>query len=216
MDGIQPYAAPTRPPAVPSFPANPAAAKTPSDYVRALRRRVWLVLMGGVPLSVAAAVWAVRQPSVYRASAEIMIEPPQYDPVLSTLVSHEIGGRDPEFNATYVPNRGAMLKSRSLVETAFNDPALALPTGAGEEAVAEVLNNLQYRQIAQQSRRFQVWLEGTDPARTARLLYTLLELFQKQARSETELKNEASKSGAETSRNTLKKELAALDTKIYG
>ena len=64
MDGIQPYAAPTRPPAVahpfpypspysytpphPQGVPNPAAVKTPSDYVRALRRRVWLVLMVAV------------------------------------------------------------------------------------------------------------------------------------------------------------------------
>src|SRR5437879_2568172 len=102
MDGIQPYTAPGRPPAVASVPGNPALVKTPSDYFRALRRRIGLVLMVGVPLSVAAAVWTVRQPYVYRASAQIFIEPPQYDPVLSTLVTREVGRSDPAANEHYL------------------------------------------------------------------------------------------------------------------
>src|SRR4051794_9678514 len=104
MDGIQPYAAPAppRPQGGPHYhdhahahptpaTANPAAVKAPSDYVRALRRRVWLVLMVAVPLAVASTVYAVRQPAVYRAITQILIKPPQYDPMLAMLVSSEGG-----------------------------------------------------------------------------------------------------------------------------
>ena len=65
MDGIQPYVAPTRA-AVPAMsmamPAvDPTQVKAPSDYLRAVRRRIWLVLAIGVPLSVLAAVVAMKQ-----------------------------------------------------------------------------------------------------------------------------------------------------------
>ena len=140
MDGIQPYAAPTpspRPPAHRGGPhyqvhahpqhaqavPNPAAVKTPSDYVRALRRRVWLVLMVAVPLGVASSVYAVRQPSVYRATTQILIKPPQYDPMLAMLVSSEGGRRDADSAVNYLPNRVALLKSKGLAQQVVNDPA---------------------------------------------------------------------------------------------
>jgi capsular exopolysaccharide synthesis family protein len=215
MDGIQPFTGPPRVPALTAPAPDPTLVKTPADYLRSVRRRVWMILAIGVPLSVIAAVMTVRQPNVYRASAEITIEPPQYDPILSSLVSHEIGGRDSGVNTTYVPDRIAMVRSKALAEQALNDPAVAQPSGATDEAVLELLNNLQYRQVAPQSRRFQVTLEGTDPARTAKLLYTLLDLFQSDARHETERRNEASRVGAETSLNSLNQDLKKLDTKIY-
>src|SRR6476469_8790682 len=99
MDGIQPYAGAPRPPATPPQAATlsltPRLAKAPSAYLRALRRRAWLVLAIGVALSVAGALWAVRQPAIYRATAELVIEPPQYDDLLSSLVSRDVGHRDP-------------------------------------------------------------------------------------------------------------------------
>jgi succinoglycan biosynthesis transport protein ExoP len=214
MDGLQPYSGPPRIPATPVHAVDPTLVKTPSDYLRSLRRRIWLVLAIGVPMSVAVAVVAVKQPNVYRASAEISIEPPQYDPVLSSIVPYEIGGR--EADLTYVPNRIGMLRSRALAEQALYDPALAQSSSPGEEAIADLLNNLKWRQITQQSRRFEITLEGTDPARTARQLYTLLDLFRAEARREIEEKNDASKQGAESSLNKLKNELTALDQKIYG
>ncbi|MCA1684805.1 MAG: hypothetical protein LC745_02230, partial [Planctomycetia bacterium] len=128
MDGIQPYASPSplRPQAAPvtqhqavthpHSPPNPAALKTPSDYVRALRRRVWLVFMVAVPLGIASTVYAVRQPSVYRASTSVLIKPPQYDPMLAMLVSNEGGRRDPDSTNNYLPNRVALLKSKGLAQ----------------------------------------------------------------------------------------------------
>ena len=74
----------------------PSLPKGSSDYLRALRRRTWLVLAIGVTLSVAGAVLVVRLPAVYRATAQISIEPPAYDPVLSTLVSHDMGATTPK------------------------------------------------------------------------------------------------------------------------
>src|SRR4051794_1378079 len=105
MDGIQPYAAPGHAPQ-PSAPirhhpvgapaANPAAAKAPSDYLRALRPRVWLVLPVAPPLSVAATVWAVRHPPIYQAKTQIKIEPLQHDHFVTSLLDRPVGSRDPE------------------------------------------------------------------------------------------------------------------------
>src|SRR3954454_22208065 len=104
MDGIQPYPGPPRTPSLhpqvhpyPVVGAPPAAAvKAPSDYLRALRRRVWAVLAIGVPLSMLGGVVVARLPNVYQAKAQILITPPQFDPVLATLVAKDTGHHEAE------------------------------------------------------------------------------------------------------------------------
>ena len=73
-----------------------------------------------------------------------------------------------------------MLRSKCLAEMVLNDPALAQASAPGDEAVLELINNLQTRQVPN-SNHFQVTLEGTDPARTTKVLETLLDVFKKQA-----------------------------------
>lgn len=215
MDGIQPYSGSSRTSGAPATPPNPTLTKVPADYLRALRRRIWLIVSIGVPLSVTASVISVRQPSIYQAKAEIMIEAPEYDPVLSTLVSHEIGRRDPEAQEKYVPNRAAQLRSRVLAEKVVTDPSIARAGAGNDEAAAqELIASIQTRQIPN-TNHFLVTLEGTDPPRTARTLYTLLDLFQKQAEKEIQIKIEDSKQYAVASLNKLKQELKDLDLEIY-
>ena len=80
MDAIQTYRghpaapSPQRPthPAT-ALPVNPAAAKVASDYLRALRRRIWMVLAVAVPLAVLGCLYALRMPPVYLVKAEIEI-----------------------------------------------------------------------------------------------------------------------------------------------
>jgi capsular exopolysaccharide synthesis family protein len=215
MDGIQPYVAPARgmSSAPPTTAADPTQVKTLADYLRAVGRRVWLVLAIGVPLSVLGAIVVVKQRSVYRATAEITIDPPQYDKALSTFLAHDVSAGDSEFIRQYVPNKVAFLRSKVLGEQVLSDPAVSQNAVAGEEAVLELVNNLQVRPILN-SNRFVVSLEGTDPARTRKLLETLLELFQRQTRSEIELKNNDTSVNAVSSLNKLNEELRALDKKI--
>jgi len=230
MDGIQPYSAatPSRtqaappPPSPPQGPphhltthavANPAAVKTPSDYVRALRRRVWLVLVVAVPLSVASSVYAVRQPSVYRAATLILIKPPQYDPMLAMLVSNEGGRRDGESLANYLPNRVAQLKSKGLAQRVVSDPAFLRGGGTpGDDAADELVNNLQTK-IGLNSNYVSVSLEGTDPARTTRLLSTLVEVFYQQSKAEMDNQNKEIDDFATLSVSRLREELDAIDQK---
>src|SRR5581483_3523000 len=78
----------------------------------------------------------------------------------------------------------------------------------------ELIGSIQTRQIPN-SNYFIVTLEGTDPARTQRLLYTLLDNFQKLAQDEVQEKVEASMANAQTSLNKLREELGTLDKDIY-
>jgi capsular exopolysaccharide synthesis family protein len=215
MDGILPYVAPAR--GLSSGPqataVDPTHVKTVGDYFRAVGRRIWLVLAIGVPLSVAGAIVAVKQRSIYRAAAEITIDPPQYDKALSTFLAHDVSAGDSEFIRQYVANKAAYLRSKALSELVMSDPAVSQNAVPGEEAVLEIVNNLQVRPVLG-SNRFNVTLEGTDPARTKKLLETLLELFQRQARSEIDLKNNDTSVNAVSSLNKLNEELRALDKKI--
>ena len=132
MDGIQLYGGPPHPPASHAIAAAhapaPSLPKGSSDYLRALRRRTWLVLAIGVTLSVAGAVVVVRLPAVYRATAQISIEPPTYDATLSTLVSHDVGRNDPEAALKYVPNQLVKLQSKGLAEQVVSHPDFDQPT----------------------------------------------------------------------------------------
>src|SRR4051794_26875262 len=125
MDGIQTYHAPASPltygppqsagPApYPVVPLDPASVKTPGDYLRALRRRFWLVLTVGLPLGVAVTVWVLKQPPQYLVEAVISITPPQSDPEFSSLVSHNPTRRDTPANERYAVDRMNRIKSRRL------------------------------------------------------------------------------------------------------
>jgi polysaccharide biosynthesis transport protein len=228
MDGIVPYresfAAPREsrsasrhgPTAVPvSSPINLAAVKIPTDYLRAMRRRIWLILAVAVPMAIATSTWALRQPRIYQARAEITIEPPEFNPVLSTLVSHEIGRHDPLTQERYVPNRIAQLQSKGLAERVVSNSAIASEVAAFDDPAQElILGGLQVRQVSK-TNMFIVMLEGRDPARTKKLLETLLEEFKKLATDENLDKIGETKEYAQTRLGGLKKDLAALDEAIY-
>jgi capsular exopolysaccharide synthesis family protein len=235
MDGIQPYnAAHARTPAIPApmpahhvHPFNPAAhqpAKSMSDYVRALKRRIWLVLAVGVPLAVSAAVLTVRMPSVYRAIAQIQIEPPEFDPMVTALVSNGLGTHSQTATEMYVPTKIAQLKSKELIESVLSTPDFAGPGGTVGERAAEVLENLQTRQITG-STSFLVTLEGTDPSRTAKLLYALIERLKAETHQESHRVTDRSRELANNHLLKMKNELQAtngsierilLDSKVIG
>lgn len=226
MDGIVPFrgnlAAPREsasrhaPMAVPaSPPINLAAVKSPADYLRAMRRRIWLILAVAVPMAITTAIWALRQPRIYQARAEITIEPPEFNPVLSTLVSHEIGRHDPLTQERYVPNRIAQLQSKGLAERVVSNPTIASEVAAFDDPAQElILGGLQVRQVSK-TNMFIVMLEGKDPARTKKLLETLLEEFKKLATDENLDKIGETKEYAQTRLGGLKKDLTALDEAIY-
>ena len=202
-------------PLISTHPAtNPATVKTLSDYLGAMRRRVWLILVVAVPLAIAGAVWTMRQPRIYQAVAEVTIDPPQYDPVLSTLVSHDIGRHDTHAQESYIPNLTAILKSKNLAELVVSKPALKSEvTQYDDPAVELIISRLQVRPYPK-TNMILVTLEGKDPARTKKLLEILLNEFKDIAEIDTRKRVDITQEYAKERLEGLKKNLASLERDI--
>jgi succinoglycan biosynthesis transport protein ExoP len=220
MDGIQAFKGTSLPGSVSRTPAtlalpthNLASIKTPSHYLRALKRRVWLVLALAVPLAIGASILVLRLPSVYVAKAELEINPPEIDQVLSTLVTHDVGRRDPTTAANYVPNREAELKSRALLELVLRDPKIAADANQYADPVAELFRTLSVLRL-KQTNWFTLSLEGKDPAKVKNLLETLLFKFEEQAVKETTDKLYRTEDHAKQNLAALKLAQDALDNSI--
>src|SRR4051794_9512685 len=113
MDGIQPIAGAARPlvATVHAPSPSPSAVKTPSDYLRAVRRRIWLVLAVAIRVGTAGTLYVLRMQPVYSVSASIEIKAPKVDPLVAQLVAGEMGrGEGPD--EKYIPNTLAMLNSK--------------------------------------------------------------------------------------------------------
>ncbi|MFO0889627.1 MAG: polysaccharide biosynthesis tyrosine autokinase [Isosphaeraceae bacterium] len=197
-----------------AHPVNPAAVKAPSDYLRAIRRRVWLVLVVALPLAIASSIWALRQPRIYQAVAEVTIDPPQLDPILTTLVSREIGRHDTHTQESYIPNLIALLRSKTLAELVVSNPAFAAEINQFDDPAFElILDRLQVRPVLK-SNRIVVSLEGKDPARAKKLLETLLYEFKDQAERSNREKIQETKDYAVQRLDEMKKQLTAIDGEI--
>src|SRR3974377_739253 len=110
-------------------------------------------------------MWALPPPRICQARAEIPIEPPEFNPVLPTLVSHEIGRHDPLTQERYVPNRIAQLQSKGLAEKVVSNPTISSEVTAVDDPAQElILGGLQVRQVSK-TNMFIIMLEGKDPAR---------------------------------------------------
>jgi capsular exopolysaccharide synthesis family protein len=193
---------------------NPAAVKTTSNYIQALRRRFWMVLATAVPLAITSSILVLKLPPVYLAKAEIEINPPEIDPALSTLVTHDPGRREASSAASYVPNHEAWLRSKWLALRVVEDPSITAEMNQYEDPAFELFKTLNVQQVKKGSNSFIVSLEGKDPARTKKLLEMLLNEFQKQAKRENEEKLDNTKQYAKDNLDKLRDSLAALGRTI--
>ncbi len=220
MDTIQPYKGDAPPASTGRSPAsvsphfvNPAAQKTTSHYLKALRHRFWMVLAVAMPLAIATSIMVLRLPEVYLVRAEIEINPPQIDPMLSTLVTHEIGRTDPTSQASYIPNREARLRSKELAQKVVSNEVIVPAVSHYADAAVELFKSLSVLQV-KKGNLFIVTLEGGDPALTKRLLEILLEEFKSQAAEENRIKLSATQVYAEENLKNLKTALTALEEEI--
>ncbi len=231
---IQPYAGPgpAARPATAATPAHPfatlsptaigpahhghghAGSKSAGDYLRALRRRFWPALAVAAVVVVAGAVVVVRQEAIYRTTAQIHIEAPKFDMILTNLVSeHEVGRADPGADEKYVPNRLVTLRSPALAAEVVLDPRLGpAPAGVDDPAQA-VVDGLSYRRYPGAD-HIDVHLEGPDPRRIAATLNLLLERFREKAKREIDERVDNTKTYAETSLRRLRQDLGTIDGKI--
>jgi len=231
MDGIQPFGGVAHAPSTPAVPpphlrfgpagpagaaSHPAPAKSGADYARAVRRRGWLVLITGLAVAIAGTLVVLRLPAVYRVEAEVTIEPPRHDPYLTRILgagSLVIAGGDEA--EKYVPDKLAMLRSRSLVDRIVRDPGLGGGRSFGplDDPAAELLKNLYTRQVPG-THYFAISLEGRDATKVTRTLRRLLEEFRDRAREESTDGVEQSKQNAGKTLESLRVELAEIHAQI--
>ena len=172
-----------------SLAMNPATVKTTSHYLRALRRRFWMVLSIAVPLgNRTRRSWCFRLPSVYMAKGEIEINPPAIDPELSALMTHDTGRHDPSVTSSYVPNQEARLRSKGLAQKVVSDPSIAADMAKYVDPAFELFKSLTVVRL-KNTNLFIVSLEGADPAQTRKLLDMLL--IQLQTRCERRKRRQA-------------------------
>ncbi len=190
MDGIQAYSPASHPQTRPivatvhgptgHFGGGPAAAiKTASDYLGAIRRRIWLVLLVAIPLASAGTLLVLRLPAIYSVTAQLTIEPPKTDPAIRNLVgSGEMIVNDTTGSEKYVPSTLAMLGSKSFLEKVLYDKTLGLPPSVFDvpDPAAEMINKIKTR-IIPQSSTVVVTFEGKDPELIRKILTYTLEKF---------------------------------------
>ncbi len=191
MDGIQTYSPTSHPPGprpivatVHGSHANhpgggTSGVKQPSDYLRAVRRRIWLVLLIAIPIASAGTLLVLRLPAIYSVAAQITIEAPKTDPAIRSLVgSGEMIVTDSGGSEKYVPSTLALLTSKSFLSSVLNDPQLGLPPSAFEatDPATEMITKIKTRVIPQ-STTVQVTYEGRDPELITRILNHTLTKF---------------------------------------
>ena len=220
MDGIQAYngdAAPpstSRPTITAAPPAvNPAAVKSTSNYLTALKRRFWVVLAVAIPMAITTSILALKQPAVYVVRAEIEINAPDVDPWLSTLVATEGGRREASSQANYVAIREVRLRKPELKEQVISDPGIATKVTQYADPVFELFKDLSVIQIKKSS-SFLVSLEGNDPALTKDLLECLLKKFQEQTKDENVVSLKATEDFARDNLKNIVDSIIVLDGKI--
>ena len=229
MDGIQPFPGAPGPiqHLVPPFPSAgnllaPSSAhhllpKTPADYLRAVRRRAWLVLAFGLFVSVGGTLLVLRMPAIYRATAEVTIEPPRYDHFLSKIINaHTLVQTTTEEAEKYVPDKLAYLRSKALAEKVVRDLSIASgqPIGPLDDPAAELIKNL-YTRNQTGTHYYTVWLEGRDPAKVTKTLDLLLKQFRDSVRIESGDAVDQSRRFAGLTLETLVRELHGINEQIY-
>ncbi len=217
---IQPYPGPGAPsrlaPASPApLPAMTLPGKSPADFARAVRRRWPLVLVVAVVVTSAGAAYVVRMPAVYKATAQIMIEPPRFDSHLAIILSNgQVPPVDRESSERYVPNRIARLTGRAMAEEVVARSDLGLGKGYEGDPAAEILNGMTSRRLQTGTNIFEVALEGADPTRITKLLEFHLGYFADKIFDESSRELDKSKTWASEGLKQHRKELAELDEKI--
>ena len=213
MDGIQPHVGGPRPlvATVHSGGASPSSVKSASDYVRAIRRRIWLILAVAIPIATAGTLFVLRLQPVYSVTASIEIKPPRVDPIITGILSNNDSVRGDVTDEKYIPDTIALLKSKILAQDVVNDPALGLPASAPEsDPAAELMAKLTTRQIPQ-SHFYTVTLEGKDPDRITRTLNFMLDKFRQRADTESRDASEQARTQASATLTTYAKQLQDIE-----
>lgn len=187
-------------------PKAGAPSKGVDDYLKALRRRLWLVALVTVLAGGAGTVFTFYQKPVYWASSRILIEPPQ------TIVQglNDDGRRGSDASQNFFSTRIEMITSRQIAERVLQ--ALQLSEwdelNGVEDPVGELLGWISVKPV-KNSNLVDVGIEGGDPQLVAKIVNSTVEEFM---RYEQESLREFNQSG----RARIDSELRALGQELHG
>ena len=189
------------------------AGKGPGDYLRALRRRFWLLALVSATAIALGAVAVLRMPAVYRAEAQIEIVPPQFDSILASLLAKDSVPLDSVSAEQYESNKLAQLRNKQIVDGVLRDPRIGAPVKSEDDPALELIRDLQTSQFPR-STWYSVVLEGDDPYRIETILNLWLEAYEYQSSSEIRDKIMDSRKAAEANLTKLDGKLRELSDSI--
>jgi polysaccharide biosynthesis transport protein len=129
-------------------------------------------------------------------------------------MTHEPGRHDPSVTASYVPNMEARLRSKGLAQEVVTDREIAAELVQFADPAYELFKSLNVIRLMKNTNLFIVTLEGSDPARTRKLLDMLLIQLQKTAKEENDKKLDNVKTYAQSRLDKLVKESKEFDVEI--
>lgn len=192
---------------------DPPVTKTPGDFMRALRKRFWIVVITACAIGGAGAIVVNRLQPVYRAVGHIQIEPPAADPSVAIIVgTGQVGPIDRDSIDRYVPNRLALIYSKLLALQVLRIANIGHAIGG--DPAAELTANLSFRRLMAGTSQYEIALDGPDAARVTKLLSTWLLSLRDKLQEENDSKIEISKASAQSSLADLQKQLQNHDKLI--
>lgn len=170
------------------------------DYVKALKRRAWVVVLCTFLIGGGGTVFTLYQKPVYWASSRILIEPPQ---AIVQGLNEDGNNRNPMFS-NFFSTRVQMITSRQIAERVMNQLKLSDwdQLNGVEDPVGELLGWIRVKPV-QNSNLVDVGIEGNDPALVAKIVNSTVDEF---IRYEQEGLREFNTNG----RQKIESELAAI------
>lgn len=174
-----------------------AGAEPPSkgldQYVKALKRRFWIILLVGILVSAGGTAFTLYQSPVYWSSSRILIEPPRA--IIKDLNEDRGGSAHDNFFNTRVE----MITSRKIAERVLQSLQLSDwdKLNGVEDPVGELLGWIQVKPV-KNSNLVDIGIEGADPKLVAKIVNTTVEEFLRYEQESLREFDQLSRSRVET------------------
>jgi capsular exopolysaccharide synthesis family protein len=183
------------------------------DYLRALRRRLWLALLAALLISIPGAWFVMRLPNVYRVAAHVRVTPQRFDPTLAVIVGSGVAGHhDPAESERFIPHSLARLHTKDLADRVLKE--VGPSPDYAVDPTKEITSTLAWKRLYSSEGLYEVSMEGTDPDRAAAIMNKLLDEFRMRILNESTLDLSDMTSAVASNLELKKTELVELDRKI--
>lgn len=163
-------------PIAPSVGATPPykLPKTAEDYLRAVGRRWWVVLLLTLAVGGAGAWFTLEQTPVYLAVSRVLIEPPR------ALMPGLVGDKASPAGGNFFNTRTQMIASREISDRVLRSREFAewRDLAGLADPLATIQGWIEVKPV-ENSNLVDVMLEGTDPSTAAKLVNLVVEEFKR-------------------------------------